>query len=113
MPWIETLVAAVVSAVVASGAFWAAKRRGTGEPFRPRKAVPVIVVSFVIALVLLLTGIAESREGVMQLLPVFVGPMAAWVQELVQRFRATAHEELRGAEWGSDRKPLLQRFRGE
>ena len=79
----------LVSALVASLAYFAAKRRGTDEPFKPTKALATVVAAFAVAVVLLVTGEATRQEDLLAQLSLFVGPVAVWLQGALQRFQDT------------------------
>ena len=79
----------LVSALVASLAYFAAKRRGTDEPFRPTKALATVAAAFVVGVALLATGEATGRDDLLAQLDLFVGPVAVWLQGALQRFQDT------------------------
>ena len=82
-------VTVLASALVASLAFFAAKRRGTDEPFDPRKAAATVLAAFAVSVVLLVTGEATGREDLLAQLSLFVGPVAVWLQRLLKRAQET------------------------
>ena len=79
----------LVSALVASLAYFAAKRRGTEEPFKPRRALATVLAAFVVGLALLATGEATGQEDLLAQLDLFVGPVAVWLQKLITRLGET------------------------
>ena len=79
----------LASALVASLAYYAAKRRGTDEPFRPTKAAATVLAAFGVSVVLLVTGEATGREDLLAQLSLFVGPVAVWLQKLLRRAQET------------------------
>ena len=79
----------LASALVASLAYYSAKRRGTDEPFDPRKAAATVLAAFGVSVVLLVTGEATGREDLLAQLSLFVGPVAVWLQRLLKRAQET------------------------
>ena len=79
----------LASALVASLAYFAAKRRGTDEPFDPRKAAATVLAAFGMSVVLLVTGEATGREDLLAQLSLFVGPVAVWLQRLLKQAQET------------------------
>ena len=75
----------LASALVASLAYFAAKRRGSSEQFDPRKAAATVLAAFGVSVVLLVTGEATGREDLLAQLSLFVGPVAVWLQKLLKR----------------------------
>lgn len=79
----------LVSALVASLAYFAAKRRGTDESFKPARALATVASAFVVGVVLLATGEATGREDLLAQFDLFVGPVAVYAQKLIKRFQET------------------------
>jgi hypothetical protein len=79
----------LASALVASLAYFAAKRRGSSERFDPRKAAATVLAAFAVSVVLLVTGEATGREDLLAQLSLFVGPVAVWLQRLLKRAQET------------------------
>jgi drug/metabolite transporter (DMT)-like permease len=79
----------LASALVASLAYYAAKRRGTDEPFRPTKAAATVLAAFGVSVVLLVTGEAAGREDLLAQLSLFVGPVAVYLQKALRRAQET------------------------
>ena len=82
-------VTVLASALVASLAYYSAKRRGTDERFDPRKAAATVLAAFGVSVVLLMTGEATGREDLLAQLSLFVGPVAVWLQKLLRRAQET------------------------
>ena len=79
----------LVSALVASLGYYAAKRRGTDEKIKPAKTLATVAAAFLVGVVLLATGEATGREDLLPQLDMFVGPVAVWLQKLIKRYRET------------------------
>ena len=76
------------SALVASLAYFVAKRRGTDEPFKPEKVLVTVTAAFIVAVFLYGTGQVTNQEDAVAQLTLFVGPVAVWLQGFVDRLQS-------------------------
>ncbi|EMA47609.1 hypothetical protein [Halococcus saccharolyticus] len=90
LPELATTVgSALASAAVASLAYFLAKRRGTDESFKPAKAFATLGAAFFVSLALIAAGEATSQADLAAQLSLFVGPVAVYLQKLIQRYGET------------------------